>query len=101
MIEHAHEDHEVERLSEPSDVVDREIAKLDIELIDLGGKPRLRQIFFATVESENAVGPSALHLHRIKSGIASDVQNRLSFQRFGHDPREIAPLHRRVVAEKM
>ena len=42
MIEHAHEQHEVEALAQRGDVVDRQLAELDVEPDHLGGEPRLR-----------------------------------------------------------
>ena len=51
MIEHADEEHDVEPLAERADVVDRELAELDVEPVHLGGEPGLRQIVLVEIDA--------------------------------------------------
>src|SRR5436305_14458363 len=59
MVKHAHEDHEIELLAKLRDIISRQLAELDLEPVDLGGKFRLRQIVVVRVEPEHAVGAAA------------------------------------------
>ena len=78
VVEHAHEQHEVELLAERADVVDREVAEFDVEAVDLGGEARLRQIVLVEVDAEHALGAAPLHLHRVEAGVAADIEHRLA-----------------------
>src|SRR3954449_11638345 len=82
VIKNAHKDNDVERLPELWDIVDVHSCKLDIEFVDLGGKSRLRQVVLIRVDTEDAARPSALHLHRIKTGITADIEDRFSGEVF-------------------
>src|SRR5579883_3651650 len=44
MVEHAHEKHDVEALAEPCDVIDRELAELDLGAAGRSGKAGLPKI---------------------------------------------------------
>src|SRR3954454_9873747 len=101
MIENAHKDHEIEGLVELSDVVDGQVAKFDVEFVDLCREAGLREVFIAAVEPKHAIRAAALHLHRVKAGVTADIQHGFSLQRFGYDVGEVAPFHRWIVAEKM
>ena len=80
VVEHAHEEHDVEPLAERADVVDGQLAELDVEPVDLGGEARLRQIVLVGVDAEHARGAAALHLHRVEAGVAADVEHGLAAQ---------------------
>ena len=58
MVEHAHEDDDVEAAAERSDVVDGEAPELDIVLAErLGGEPRLGEVAPVAVDAEHEIGP--------------------------------------------
>src|SRR4030081_1497240 len=101
MVEHAHEDDEVEGLAELSDVVNGKVAEFDVKIVYLRREARLRQILVTSTEPEHALGTAAFLLNCVKAGIAADVQHRFSLQGFGNDVGEVLPFHRRIVAEKV
>ena len=78
MVEHAHEQHDVEPLAQRADVVDRQLPELDLGSADLGGEPRLRQIVVVEVDAEHALGAAPLHLDRVEAGVAADVEHGLA-----------------------
>src|SRR3954452_1392099 len=101
VIEHAHEDHDVEPLAETPDVVDRELAKLDLELVHLRGETRLPEIFVHRVEAEHALRAASFHLHCVEARIASNVEHRLSCEILWNGIGEMPPLYFRVVTEEV
>jgi hypothetical protein len=62
VVEHAHEHHEVEALAQLADVVDRQLAKLDVLALHLGGEAGLLQVAVVEVDAEHAIGAAPLHL---------------------------------------
>src|SRR4051794_28157056 len=54
VIENAEKEDDVESLPERSDIVDGELAELDVELLHPGGKARLIEIGLVAVDAENA-----------------------------------------------
>ena len=52
VIEHAHEEHDVEALAETRDIVDRQLPELDVQRLDLGGEARLRQIVVVGIDAD-------------------------------------------------
>src|SRR5690606_35224568 len=101
VVEHSHEDHDVEPLAERAHVIDRELAELDVHLGDFRRETCLRQIGIIEVEAENAFCAPPLHLDRVETGIAANVENRLSGEVGGYRILEFSPFHMRIVAEKM
>src|SRR4051812_47139962 len=79
MIEHAHEDHEVEGLADRTDVIDVELGELDYIVVaeHLGGEPGLIEIALVAVDAEHAARSAAFHFDRIEAGIAANVENGL------------------------
>ena len=51
VVEHAHEEHDVEPLAERADVVDRQLPEFDVEPAHLGGEAGLRQIILVEVDA--------------------------------------------------
>ena len=101
VVEHAHEEHEVEALAQRADVVDGQLAELDVEPGDLGGEAGLGQVVVVEVDAEHALGAAPLHLDRVEAAVAADVEHGLAGEVRRDRVGERSPLHRRVVAEEM
>src|SRR3954470_13568510 len=101
MIENTHENDEVETFPQRTDVVDRHFAELDVETVHVGREARLRQVVVAGVESEDAGRAAPLHLHRVESGIASDVEDRAAGKICWNGVGKAPPFHRGIIAQKM
>src|SRR5690348_3981176 len=101
VIEHAHEHDEIEALTELTDVVNRQLAKFDVEAAHPGGKARLRQIFIDGVDADDARCAAALQLHRVETGVAADVEDRVAGEIARNGVGEAAPFDGRIIAEKM
>src|SRR5437868_7626364 len=101
MVKDSHEDHEIKLLAQLGDVVHRQFSELDVEASHLSGEARLRQIRLVEIDSDHAIRAPALHLHRIESRIASDIQNRFPLETLRYRVSELPPLHVRVVTEKV
>jgi hypothetical protein len=78
VVEHAHEDDEVEALPEAGDVVDVEAAELDVEAGGLGGEAGLGEVALVAVHPEDAGGAAALHLEGVEAAVAADVEDGLA-----------------------
>src|SRR5690606_15632719 len=101
VVKNAHEDDDVEPLAKRAHVIDRELAELDVHLGDFRRETCLRQIGIIEVEAENAFCAPPLHLDRVETGIAANVENRLSGEVGGYRILEFSPFHMRIVAQKM
>jgi hypothetical protein len=77
VVEHAHEEHEVEALAEEGHVIDRELQELDLHPRDLGGEARLREVARVGVDPDDAGGAAPLHLDRIEARVAAHVEHAL------------------------
>src|SRR5438270_732284 len=75
MIEHAHEQHDIEAFAERSDVIDGEAPKFDFDLIHFRSKPRLLQVLLLRIDSKNPRRAAPLHLEGVESGIAADIED--------------------------
>ena len=75
VVEHAHEQHDVEALVEPTDLEHRQLAQLDVDAADLGGEAGLREVALVAVDAEHALGATALHLDGIEAAVAADVED--------------------------
>ena len=60
------------------DVVDIELAELDIGAVDLGGETGLREVLRVGIDSDHARGAAPLHLEGIEAGIAADIEHGLA-----------------------
>src|SRR6476620_3613408 len=101
MVEYPKEQYEVETLAERADVIDRELREFDIEAGHLGCEARLLEIALVVIDREHPRGAAALHLQRIKPGVAADIENTLA-GKIGRDRiGEMPPFHRGVIAKKM
>src|SRR5690606_24575727 len=60
VVEHAHEDHQIESLRQPPDLVDRHLGKLDIHAGPVGREFRLAQVAGIAVDSDYPSGVAAL-----------------------------------------
>src|SRR3954464_15087700 len=101
VIEHAHEQHDIEYLPKRRQVVHRHLTELDLESRDLGGKARLRQISWIAVDADPARRSAPLHFDRVEPAIAADIENSAPAKIRRDGVRQVAPLDRRVVSEKM
>ena len=102
VVEHAHEDHEVEPLAERADVIDRELGELDVvEAERLGREPRLREIAVVAVDAEHPRRAAPLHLDRVEARVAADVEHGLAGEVRRHGIGEATELGARIVAEEM
>src|SRR3954471_21697213 len=101
MVEYPKEQDEVETLPQPGDVVDRELAKLDLGLGKSGRELRLLQVVGVGVDRDYALRTSTLHLDRVEAGVAADVEHAQPAQVIGQCVREALPFDVGVVAQEM
>src|SRR5690606_3876051 len=101
VIEHAHEDHEVEPLAELRDRVHVELTQLDLVTEHLGRELSLREVARIGVDADDARGASALHLERVEPGVAADVEHALTGEIRRQRIGEALELRARVVAEEV
>src|SRR3954466_9341990 len=99
VIKHAHEQDYVEALAERCDLIDGQIAELDVAATNLAGKASLRQILLIRINPEHACGAAGLHFNGIEPRVATNVENSVSPQVARNRMREAAPLQRRVITE--
>jgi hypothetical protein len=78
VVEHAHEQHEVEALAELGDVVDRQLAELDVGALHLGGEAGLLQVAVVEIDTQHAVGAATFHLDGVEAAVAADIQHALA-----------------------
>src|SRR5437660_9470698 len=101
MVKHAHEQNQVELFFQLAYIVNGHFPKLDVASGNFSRKARLGKIVFVEIDSKDTAGPSALHLNRVKSGIAADIENGFSAQIRWNGMFEGAPLNGRIIAQKM
>src|SRR5947209_7816176 len=102
MVEHAHEDDDVETLSEGSDFIYVELRELDLlESQRFARQPGLREVALIAVDAEDAIGTTALHLDRIETGVAPDIQHAPAAKIVRQVRREPAEFCSGIIAEKM
>ena len=89
------------RSPERADVVDRKLAELEFDPAHLGGKAGLVQVVLIRIDRDHALGAAPLHLDRVESGIAADVEDGPAAQICGQRIGETAPLHRWVITEEV
>src|SRR5207253_531382 len=101
VVEHPHEDDEVEALAQSADIVDVGLRELDVVMAErLGGEPRLGEVALVAVNAEHARGAAALHLDRIETRVAADVEHALAGD-VGQFAGEPAELGARIIAKEM
>src|SRR4051812_19688657 len=101
VIEHTHEQDDIEHLPKRRKVVHRHLAELDVESGDLSGKARLRQVSRVAVDADHLRRSTTFHLDRVEPAVAADVENGAT-AKIGRDRmRKVTPFDRRVVSEKM
>src|SRR4051812_44954724 len=101
MVEHAHEDDEIELLAQLPDVICRHLAEFNFKPVDLGGKAGLRQVLLVAIETKHTLGAAPLHLHRVKACIAADIEHGLAIEAIRNDFGEASPLHIGIVTQEM
>ena len=91
VVEHTHEEHQVESLAKLREFVYGHPPELDVGGLDLRREPRLRQVALVRVEAKNARGAAPLHFDGIEAGVTADVEHRPSGQvRRNRIPRSAA-----------
>ena len=103
VVQHAHEDDEVELLAadEAIDVVDVALHELHVEPELLAGEARLAQIDRVVVDAQHARGAAALHFERIEAAVAADVEHGLAAEIVRHGVLEELPEIGREIAQRM
>jgi hypothetical protein len=101
VIKHAHEEHEIEFLSQLGDVINRELAKLDIDFERFRNKTRLPQITFIEINAENAVCATPFHLDAVKPGVAADIEHAFAGKIIGYGVRKLPPFDCGIVAKEV
>jgi hypothetical protein len=102
MVEHAHEDHEVELLADRGHIIDRQVGELDaLEPEHLARQPRLGKVALVAVDAEHARRAAPLHLDRIETRVAADVEHALAAQIVRNDMGESLEFEARIIAEEM
>jgi hypothetical protein len=78
VVEHPHEEHHVELLTKPGNVVDRHLLEFDVVPGHLRGKSGLRQVARVEVYSHHALSAASLHLDGVEAAIATDIEHGLA-----------------------
>src|SRR5215216_953036 len=101
VIKHAHKQHEIKLFFEFRNAIDGKIPKLNLHSIHFRSKPRLVQVFLISVNSDYAFSAALLHLDRIKTCVATNIEDRFSRQVIGNGMSKALPFDLRVVSEKV
>ncbi len=101
VVEHTHEEDEVELLADAVDVVDVHLGELDLDADDARREARLLEVGLIGVDAEHARGAAALHLDRVEAAVAADVEHSLAAQVARERVLEALELDARIVAEEM
>src|SRR5207237_5300300 len=56
MVEHPHEQDDIEALLEHADVINGETAEIDVEILESGGETRLAKILVFGIDRDDAIG---------------------------------------------
>src|SRR5688500_10919649 len=89
MIQNAQKDHDVEAFMELWNLINAHSPVFDAQPVHLCGEAGLFEVSVIGVETKDAACSPALHFHRVETGIASDVQHRLTSQICRNGMREI------------
>src|SRR3954465_763612 len=101
VVKNAQEENQVEFLSQLAYFVNRHAFKIDVELVHVGSEASLRQVLVVGVQTEHPRGAAALHLHRIKSGVATDIEHRFTREVVRNGLCKAAPLDFGIVSQEM
>src|ERR1700760_504020 len=101
VIQHTHEDHQVEFLLQSCDIPYRHLSEFDIDTIHFSGEASLSQIMQICVDPKYPICSAPLHLQGIKTRVATDIQHGPAVHIFGNHAVESSELDSRIVAEKM
>src|SRR5512132_3809733 len=101
MIQYAHQQHDIEPFAEPGDVIDGQLAELDLDLADLCGEASLPEIAVTGIEPDDARGPAPLHLDRVEAGVAANVENGHAGQVLRQAGGDVPPQNGRIVTQKV
>jgi hypothetical protein len=102
VVEHTEEQHDVEGVGQPGQVVDVQLPQLDplrdAEL--LGGEPGLGEEVRVVVDAED-VGAALGQLEGVVAGVAADVERPAAGQVLRDRAGDLAPLVGREVAQRV
>src|SRR4051812_32268426 len=101
VIEHSHEQDDVEFLPQRRDIVNIELLELNVHSARLGGKTGLLQISEIGIDANNPGGAPLLHLYGVEASVAANIKNGLAAQVARNALLKHSPLNRRIVAQKM
>lgn len=101
MIEHAHEQHEIEALPKPCDIIDRHLSEFDIEPGLIGGKLRLAQIMRIGIDANDPPCLAALHFQCVKSGIAANIEHAAPAEILRQQMAKSLPFEGGVISQRM
>jgi len=101
MIKDPHEDHEVEPLPQGGEIVDRQFSELDVGAVDLGRQPGLGQVPVVEIDPKNPFCAAALHLQRVETGVAADIEDAPAAQILRKRVSEAREFRTRIVLQKM
>ena len=75
VIKDSHENDDIEFLAQLGDVIDGHLPEFNVHIVDLRRESCLGQVIFVEINGHDALGPTPLHLERIKSSIAADIKD--------------------------
>src|SRR5204862_4695343 len=101
VIEHAHEEDEIELFAELRDIVNGELAKLDVCAEHFGGEAGLSEISLVEIDADDTVSSAAFHFDGVVTGVATDVQNSSAGKVFRQREGKRAPFRGGIIAEEM
>ncbi len=102
MIEHAHEDHEIEPLAKRAHVIDGALPELDIAKAQrVGREPPLGKIARIALDPQHASRPPLLHLKAVEARVAADVEHTRPRQVVREGVGKARPFEVRIIAQKM
>src|SRR5689334_19848125 len=101
VVEHSHEEDEVEFPPEFLQIVDVQLAEFDLDAVYFGGESSLREVTRVGVDADDVRGSPAFHLLRIEPSVTADVEHGLAGEIGRYGMRKRLPLALRVVAEEV
>src|SRR5579871_463856 len=101
VVEDAQKQHQIKLLPERADLVHRHPAELNRRARNFRDESRLLQISFVGIDAKHARGAAPLHLDRIESRVAADIEHGFPSEIRRDRMRELLPFERRVISQKM
>src|SRR5258708_308907 len=77
------------------------MAKLYIEIMNGRREAGLGEVGLIEIYSEDAIRAPPLHLDRVKTGIAADIEDCLAAQIGGNGMRKVLPFDPGIISQKM